>query len=324
MRAASLGSYTDGMPAVPDAHPPRVAETDPPGGVAPAGPAAPRRACLSVPGSSERMLAKARGLRVDELVLDLEDAVRPQDKVDARARVVAAVDEPGWACGTIAVRVNALDTPWGRDDLIAVGRSGAASVVVPKVAAPEHLAAVDALLGDAEEGTARRAPLAVQALIESAAGVAAVDRVAGASRRLVGLILGYADLAADLGRSPEAARLLDLWLPVQTAVLLAARANGVQAIDGPWLGTAVDDAFAAAAGRAAELGFDGKWAIHPAQVDALRARFTPSAEEVGRARRVLDALHGAEGGAVALDGQMLDEALAVSARRTLVRAGEPA
>jgi len=162
----------------------------------------------------------------------------------------------------------------------------------------------------------------VQALIETAEGLAQVAKIAGSSPRLQTLILGYADLAASLGRLPAGTRELDLWLPAQHAVLLAARAHGLQAIDGPYLGTADDEPFRAAATRARELGFDGKWAIHPVQLGALNKLFSPSAQEQEQAQAILDALAQSEGqgaGAVALDGQMLDEAVRRSALGVLAR-----
>jgi citrate lyase subunit beta/citryl-CoA lyase len=282
-----------------------------------------RRACLSVPAASEKMVAKARRIEVDEIVLDLEDAVVPGAKSRARARVVEALADPDWCCGGVAVRVNPARTPWCHHDLIAIaGTAGAAgSVVVPKVESGADLAFVDRLLAgvEAEHGAAR--PLRVQALIESAAGLERVDEIATAAERLEALILGYADLAASLGRSSGAARRFDLWIAAQDRVLTAARAAGLQAIDGPWLGTAVDEPFRAAARHAADLGFDGKWAIHPSQVPELEAAFTPSSDETAWAERVLAALASTASGVVALDGQMLDEAVAVAARRILARAG---
>ncbi|MEA2311948.1 MAG: citrate lyase subunit beta / citryl-CoA lyase, partial [Solirubrobacteraceae bacterium] len=165
-------------------------------------------------------------------------------------------------------------------------------------------------------------PLRVQALIETPAGLARAGEIAAASARVEALILGYADLGAALGRTRAGAADLDGWRPAQEALLLAARAAGVQAIDGPYLGVAADEGFRAAAARARDAGFDGKWAIHPSQVEPLNELFTPSDEELERARAVIEALDGAGRGAVALDGEMLDEAVRVAALRTLARAGE--
>ena len=287
---------------------------------------APRRSCLSVPASSERMVAKARTLEVDEVILDLEDAVVPDAKDDARARVREALGKDGWAARRVAVRVNGLGTPWCHDDIAALVAAGGAldSIIVPKVESADDLTAVDRLLDEPGDGTGLR----MQALIESAAGLMRVAEIAGATERLDALVLGYADLGASLGRTRDGALDLDLWAPAQHALLTAARAHGLHAIDGPWLGTSVDDPFLAAAGRARDLGFDGKWAIHPAQTASLEELFTPDEDEIAWAREVLAALDGARedggAGAVALDGQMLDEAVAVAARRTLDRAGESA
>jgi citrate lyase subunit beta / citryl-CoA lyase len=276
-----------------------------------------RRSCLSVPGSSERMLAKAPDLGADELVLDLEDAVASEAKAGARDLVVAVLASGAFRGRTVSVRVNGPGTPWCHADLIALaGAEAATAVVVPKVSSPGDLAFVDRLLDGAEAAAGRELPLRVQALIETASGVAQAGAIAAASERLDALILGYADLAVSLGRP----RAPDQWLAIQDAVLVAARHGGLQAIDGPYLGTSADDAFLAAATRARDLGFDGKWAIHPSQVPALNELFTPSEEELERARAVIAALDRAPGGAVALDGEMLDEALRAAAERVLARA----
>jgi citrate lyase subunit beta/citryl-CoA lyase len=266
------------------------------------------------------MLTKAPGLPADEVVIDLEDAVAVEAKDAARERVVAAL--AGWSGPAVSVRVNAPRTPWCHLDLAALAAlpDRPASIVVPKVEGAGDLAFVDRLLDGAEAAGGRTQPLRVQALIETAAGLARVQEIAGASGRLDALILGYADLAASLG----GARALDDWRFAQEQLLLAARAHGLHAIDGPHLGIAVDDAFTAAVARARALGFDGKWAIHPAQVEALNAAFTPTPEELDHARRVIAALTQTEHGAVALDGQMLDEAVRAAALRTLARAGETA
>ncbi|MFJ7724246.1 HpcH/HpaI aldolase/citrate lyase family protein, partial [Rhodococcus erythropolis] len=161
----------------------------------------------------------------------------------------------------------------------------------------------------------------LQALIETPLGVQNADSIARATPRLQAAIIGYADLGAALGRSRSA--LPEHWLAVQDRILIACRAAGVAAIDGPFLGITDDDAFRRAAHWTSALGFDGKWVIHPAQIDSATTAFTPSDDAVNDARRVLTALEEAEtlgSGAAQLDGQMLDEAVAVAARRTLARA----
>jgi citrate lyase subunit beta/citryl-CoA lyase len=273
------------------------------------------------------MLAKAPGLAADELVLDLEDAVAPESKDDARSLVVEALATGAFAGRTVAVRVNAPRTPWCHADLVALAGAPRPplSVVVPKVESAGDLAFVERLLDGAERAAGSERPLRVQALIETAAGLARIDESAAATTRLDALILGYADLAASLGRTPEGARDLDGWRPAQEALLTAARAHGLQAIDGPYLGVAVDDEFLAAATRARDAGFDGKWAIHPSQIAALNELYTPTQTEVERARAIIAALETAERdhgrGAVAFEGEMLDEAVRVAALRTLSRAG---
>jgi citrate lyase subunit beta / citryl-CoA lyase len=284
-----------------------------------------RRSCLSVPASSSRMLEKARGITAgDELIFDLEDAVAPTSKDAARDAIHKRLAE--WDGAPCAVRVNAPRTPWCHRDLEALaglpGREPR-SVVLPKVESAADLDFAERLLTGAEAG-GRKEPLRLQALIETAAGLARVEKIAAAGGgRLESLIIGYADLAASLGRTREAAADPGKWLAAQDRVLTAARANGLQAIDGPYLGVSADEGFLAAARHARDLGFDGKWAIHPSQLEALREAFTPSAAEVERAEAVLAALERAEAedgaGAVSLDGEMLDEALAAGARRILAR-----
>jgi citrate lyase subunit beta/citryl-CoA lyase len=272
------------------------------------------------------MLAKAPTRGADEIVIDLEDAVATSAKDEARATVVAALAEPGWQGVNCSVRVNAPRTPWCHADIVALASSRyrPASIVVPKVESAGDLAFVERLLDGVEAAHASGRAIRVQALIETAAGVSRVQEIAAASPRLDALILGYADLSASIGRAAGASAPLDSWLAIQDQILLAARANDLAAIDGPYLGIAVDEGFTAAAERARDMGFDGKWAIHPAQVGALNELFTPSADEVEHARAVIDALEQAEraggAGAVALDGQMLDEAVRVAALRVLARA----
>lgn len=254
------------------------------------------RSVLCVPGSSERMLMKAFSSPADQIVIDLEDAVLPEEKPAARALAAEFLAEHD-----AAVRVNGVGTPWIDDDLATVG-SLATSVVLPKAESAGDVASV--------AGRCR----GVQALVESALGLARLNEIAAADG-LVALIIGYADLGASLHRRNPAP---EQWVPAQERLLWSARAAGVAAIDGPHLGVRVDDEFTAAVRRIAAAGFDGKWVIHPAQLATVNEAFSPSAAEVAWAERVLEALDGR--GAVQLDGRMLDEALAVNARRVLARA----
>ncbi|HSV39714.1 MAG TPA: CoA ester lyase, partial [Nocardioidaceae bacterium] len=232
---------------------------------------------LCVPGSSERMLHKAFSSpvsdTVDQVVIDLEDAVAPADKSSARALAVSFLRSH-----SAAVRVNGVGTPWVDDDLAAVG-SLATSIVLPKVEAAADVEYVGA---------------PVQALIESAYGLLNLEDICHA-RGLVGLIIGYADLGASLHRrSPAPSQ----WVPAQERVLWAARARGIAAIDGPHLGVHVDSVFEAAVQHAAAAGFDGKWVIHPAQLDTVNDAFSATADEIEWAQRVLTALGDAGAGAV--------------------------
>jgi citrate lyase subunit beta/citryl-CoA lyase len=283
-----------------------------------------RRAVLVVPAAPAAKLEKGRTLEADEVVIDLEDAVVPAAKDDAR-EVVADVLAQEFAAPSVAVRVNAIGTPWCHLELAAVVGSARehVTVVLPKVEGAGDLAFADRLLAGAEAAAGRTTPVRLLALIETAAGLQAVGEIAGASARLDGLILGYADLAASLGREPGGPP--EDWRHAQDALLVAARAAGIQAIDGPHLAIRDDEPFRAAVAHARALGYDGKWAIHPAQLDALREAFTPTEAEVAGARETLAELEraaSAGAGAVAAGDRMLDEALAVSARRVLARAGE--
>lgn len=281
-------------------------------------PTASPRSCLSVPGSSPRMLAKAFASGADEIVIDLEDAVAIDAKENARAEVVAFLSAQG-ASRRVAVRINSVGSSWCHDDLIALGglERPPASVVVPKVESSGDIAFVERLL----TGVTGQPPgtgIRLQALIESAAGLVAVDEIAASGTSVEALILGYADLAASLGRDPAAG----YWDPARERLLWAARAHGLRAVDGPHLGVGLDDDFQAHLRAAGSSGFDGKWVIHPAQIDAVNAAFSPDTAQIDWAERVLATLAAGERdglGAVALDGAMLDEAVAVRARQLLSR-----
>jgi citrate lyase subunit beta / citryl-CoA lyase len=267
-----------------------------------------RRSALSVPGSSERMLSKAFGLPADEIVVDLEDAVASDQKDDARAFVAEFVSRERPVVASVAVRVNALATPWGVRDVVELLRHAGPqidSLVVPKVERPDDIVEVERLLdaeGEAVSG------VRLQALVETAAGLLNVAEIAGASPRLEALILGYADLAASLGRA-EGMAAPGTWLYAQEKVLVAARAHGLQMVDGPYLEIRDDEGLQLWVEHVRMLGFDGKWAVHPDQLAIINAAFTPMPAEVARARAILDALERAEErGAVELDGEMIDEA----------------
>lgn len=280
------------------------------------------RAALSVPCAEPRKPAKAAALRVDEIVLDLEDAV-PVDRKET-GREIAREYLRGPIHGRTAVRVNAVGTPWCHQDLLmcASHRGPGLSVVVPKVESAGDLAFVDRLLTGAEAARGAGPRVGVQALIETAPGLAALTEITRATPRLEALVVGYADLSASLGRAqglhPQR------WTGVLDAVIVAARAAGIRAVDGPYTGIADDEGFRAFARHSREAGFDGMWVIHPDQVATATAMFTPMPAEVGHATSVLESLERAEReglGAVTLDGRMVDAAMALSARRTLARAG---
>jgi citrate lyase subunit beta/citryl-CoA lyase len=277
---------------------------------------------MSVPASSERFLAKARGLPVDEVMLDLEDSVAPDAKAAARELAVAALLAGGWDGKLVAVRVNDVTTPWAYQDVIAVteGAQGAVdTLILPKVSDPGAVIWLDVLLGQLER-SAGLAPgrIGIEAQIEDAAGLAAVEAIAASSSRLVSLVFGPADFMASIGMrsltvggQPEGYAFDAHHYPLMR-ILVAAKARGLQAIDGPYAKIGDADGLRAAATSAAALGYDGKWVLHPAQVDVVNDAFTPTREDYTRALRILDAYERATSvdrrGAVMLDGEMIDEA----------------
>jgi citrate lyase subunit beta/citryl-CoA lyase len=277
---------------------------------------------MSVPASSERFLAKARGLPVDEVMLDLEDSVAPDEKAAARQLAVAALGAGGWDGKAVAVRVNGATTPWAYLDVIAVveGAGGAVdSLILPKVSDPGAVVWLDVLLGQVERSAGLEpGRIGIEVQIEDAAGLAAVDAIAAASPRLVSLVFGPADFMASIGMrsltvggQPEGYAFDAHHYPLMR-ILVAAKARGLQAIDGPYARIHDTDGLRAAAGAVAALGYDGKWVLHPGQVDIVNAAFTPPADEYERAVRIIDAYQQAtlvdRRGAVMLDGEMIDEA----------------
>lgn len=286
---------------------------------------APPRASLVVPASDPRKVAKALASDADEVVLDLEDAVAATAKDSARAHVVEVLG--GAPARDIAVRINQIGTAWCHRDVLDIVAAATTPVtlVVPKVESAADVGFVDRLVRGARAvaiADGRTPQVQIDVLVESAAALRDLDAILGASDLLRAVVIGYADLSADLGM-PSAGE-SSLWDATRSQVVAAARAAGRALIDGPWLSTAADEAFTHDRGRARAMGFDGTWVIHPAQVSEATRIFTPSDEEVAWATRVVDTLAAsvAEGaGAVALDGQMLDEAVAVRARSVLARAG---
>ncbi|HEY0451927.1 CoA ester lyase [Actinophytocola sp.] len=273
----------------------------------------PRRSVLYMPGANERALEKAKTLPADALILDLEDAVAPDAKVAARDRVCAAAASGEYGRREVTIRVNAVDTPWHADDLKAVAQAAPAAVVVPKVNSAAEVHAVEAAL----EGT----DTAIWAMIETPRAVLDCAEIAAASERLTVLVLGTNDLAKELlaeqvpGRAP-------LLGPLSMCVL-AARATGRVILDGVYNDVRDADGFEKECRQGREFGFDGKTLIHPGQLEPCNRVFAPSADDVERSQRIIDAFEQAqrEGRGVAtVDGRMIESLHVDNARRTLALA----
>ncbi|MXW98555.1 MAG: CoA ester lyase [Acidimicrobiaceae bacterium] len=289
------------------------------------------RSELAVPGSRPELFEKAAASRADYVFLDLEDAVAPDEKEAARRNVIEALGDVDWRGSnkTISVRVNGLDTHYMYRDLIDVVEQAGAhldTVLVPKVGVPGDIYAVDALLTQLEQAMGLSHRIGVEALVETALGMANVEAVAASSPRLEALHFGVADYAASCrartisigGLNPDYPG--DQWHSALSRMLVACRANGLRAIDGPFGDFGDPDGFLAGARRAAALGYDGKWAIHPSQIELANDVFTPPEAEVDQARRVLRALEEAAAagrGAAQLDGRMIDAASARMARNVV-------
>ena len=292
----------------------------------------PRRSCLSVPGSSPRMLSKAPSLPADEVFMDLEDSVAPLAKEEARGNVVQALKEGDWSDKAVVVRINGVYTKWCYRDVIEVVENAGQFVdciMIPKVEYASDVTFVADLLRQIEDtnGLDRRIGLEVQ--IETATGLTNIDAIATASDRTETLIFGPADMSASLGLPTVTAGLPmpdypgDHWHHVLMTILIAARNAGLQAIDGPYLVIKDLDGFREMALRARALGYDGKWALHPGQVEVLNEVFTPSQDEYDKAEAMLDAYRHAtdvEGrGAVMFGTEMIDEASRKMAERLAAR-----
>jgi citrate lyase subunit beta/citryl-CoA lyase len=280
----------------------------------------PRRSCLAVPGSNPRFLEKAKGLAADQVFLDLEDACAPIAKPGARKNIVAALNEGGWGDKIRVVRVNDWTTHWTYRDVVEVVEGAGPNldcIMLPKVQNPEQVVALDLLLTQIEKTMGFEVGgIGIEAQIENAQGLIAVDAIAKASPRVETIIFGPADFMASInmkslvvGEQPPGYDVGDAYHHILMSILMAARANNKQAIDGPYLQIRDADGF-----RRVALGFDGKWVLHPDQVGIANEVYAPSQDDYDHAELILDAYEyytseagGAKGSAM-LGDEMIDEA----------------
>jgi len=295
----------------------------------------PRRSCLAVPGSNPRFLEKARTQPVDQVFLDLEDAVAPLAKPGARKNIVAALNEGGWGDRIRVVRVNDWTTEWTYRDVVEVVEGAGANldcVMLPKVQSAEQVTALDLLLTQVEKTMGYEVGrIGIEAQIENARGLIEVDAIAQASPRVETIIFGPADFMASINMKSLVVGALhpdypgDPYHYILMRILMAARANDVQAIDGPYLQVRNPDGFRRVAGRSAALGFDGKWVLHPDQIAIANELFAPSQQDYDHAELILDAYDyytseaGGKKGSAMLGDEMIDEA---SRKMALVIAGK--
>ena len=285
----------------------------------------PRRSSLAVPGSSVKMLDKARGLKSDQLFMDLEDAVAPLAKADARKNIVQALNEGGYEDKIRAVRVNDWTTQWTYTDVIEIVEGAGANldcIMLPKVQTADQIVSLDLLLTQLERTNGLEVGrLGIEAQIENAMGLININAIAAASPRIESIIFGPADFMASInmkslvvGEQPPGYDTGDAYHHILMSILMAARAYNKQAIDGPYLGIKDLEGFRRVAGRSAALGFDGKWALHPDQIELANEVFSPKQEDYDHAEMILDAYDwatssaGGAKGAVMLGDEMIDEA----------------
>ncbi len=279
--------------------------------------ARPRRSVLYMPGSNARALEKGRSLPADGLIFDLEDAVAPDAKETARDQIVAALKEGGYGRREIAVRVNGLDSPWGRDDVKAMATSGADAILLPKVETAAMIHELEKLM---EEAGAPKT-MGIQCMMETPLGMLNAKEVAGASRRITCLVMGTSDLVKDLQAAHTPER-----LPVLTSLglcILAARAYGIAITDGVHLDLSDDAGFAASCRQGKELGFDGKTLIHPKTIAKANEIFAPSQAEIDWAHKIIAAhaeATAAGTGVVVVDGKLIENLHVEAARRQVALA----
>jgi malyl-CoA/(S)-citramalyl-CoA lyase len=310
--------------------------------IQPAPPARPNRCQLFGPGSRPALFAKMAASAADVVNLDLEDSVAPDDKPQARANIIEAINTIDWGTKTLSVRINGLDTPyWYRDvvDLLEQAGPRLDLIMIPKVGCAGDLYAVDALVTAIERAMGRTRPIGFEVIIESAAGIAHVEEIAAATPRLQAMSLGAADFAASMGMQTtgiggtqenyymlhEGARhWSDPWHWAQAAIVAACRTHGVLPVDGPFGDFSDDEGFRAQARRSATLGMVGKWAIHPKQIALANEVFTPSEAAVTEAREILAAMEAAKArgeGATVYKGRLVDIA-SIKQAEVIVRQAE--
>jgi len=267
-----------------------------------------------MPGSNERALEKARSLPCDGLILDLEDAVAPEAKAIARRQVADAVKAGGFGRREVVVRVNGLDTEWASDDIAAIAKCGADAILFPKIQSAADV--LQAILLLEQAGAPSALPIWIMA--ETPRCILNMDSIAGASPRLTCIVAGTSDLGRELRIRPTPAR--DGAVGALTMIVLAARAHGLDALDGVHLDLADEAGYETVCAQGRDLGFDGKTLIHPSHIAACNAIFTPPAEEVVLARKIIAAFQlpeNASRGAIQLDGRMVERLHADMARRTI-------
>ncbi len=280
-----------------------------------------RRSILSVPANRGRMVYKAMHLSADEIMLDLEDSVPVQDKESARRAAIACLQEADFGPRVRACRINDMGTPFAYRDIIdTVEQAGDALdvLVVPKVADPSQVTAIDLILSQIEAALNRPRRIGIEACIETAQGLMRAEDIAASSNRVEALVFGVADFTASLGAPPigvsghgEGESGQGRWYSVLCRLAVAARANGLQVIDAPYGDHSDLQGLEASCRISADLGFDGKWAIHPGQIETINTLFSPSLEQVEQARQVVAAYdQAADGhsGSLTLEGKMIDAA----------------
>jgi len=279
--------------------------------------ARPRRSALYMPGSNARALEKGRSLPADVLILDLEDAVAPDKKAEGRDQIVAAVTAGGYGGREIAIRVNGLETDWGRDDVVAAAATPADAILLSKVESAATVHEAKALM----QASGAHEDMAIWCMMETPLGVLRAEEIAGASPRLGCLVMGTSDLAKDLHalHTPERAP----FLSSLSLCLLAARAYGLAIVDGVHLDLDDAEGFAAQCRQGRALGFDGKTLIHPKQLAVCNQVFAPGEEEIDYSRRIIAAHAEAQAagqGVVLVDGKLIENLHVANAQRLVALA----